>query len=301
MGRHRGLVPPGLLILFGAVALAANLNLLQWDSLYRLLDLWPVVLVLVGVELVLSGLTSRRVASAIGLVLIVLTAVGALVYVAIAPPIPTTSQVLDGSEPVSELSKAALDLSSGAAEVNVHGEALGDTLFKSHILYNSRQKPEVSFNRSTGTLTISDSSQGIGSFFGPRSKRRIDLALNSGLPWSIDVSGGASHVTLALGTEPVTGLSLTGGANNITVTLGKPSGTVEVVISGGASSVTIHRPAGVATSLHASGGANSVRLDDRHLAGFGDASAQTAGYDSAADRYAIDVSGGASNVSVVSP
>ena len=100
---------------------------------------------------------------------------------------------------------------------------------------------------------------------------------------------------------PVKSLNLSGGANNINITLGRPGGAVAINISGGASSVTIHRPAGVAVSLSASGGANSVRLDDRHLASFGDSTAQTAGYDTAADRYLIDVSGGASNVSVVSP
>lgn len=300
MGRYRGLVLPGLLILIGAVALAANLNVLQWDSLYRLLDLWPVVLVLIGADLVLRGLASPRTASAIGVALILLTAVGAIAYVAVAPPVPAGGQALDSNEPVGELTKAALDLSFGAADVNVHGESLGDTLFKSHIEY-SGEKPEVSFERSGGTLTISDRSQGFGLFFGPRGKRRIDLALDSGLPWSIDISGGASHVNLALGNVPVRDVNLSGGANNITLILGPPSGTVAIDVSGGASTVTIHRPAGVATGVHASGGANTVHLDTRQLAGFGDDSAQTAGYDTAVDRYAIDVSGGASNVSVISP
>lgn len=299
MGRYRGLVLPGLLILVGAVALAANLSLLQWDSLYRLLDLWPVVLVLLGAELVLRGIASRRVASAIGLTLILLTAVGAIAYVALAPPIPTGGQVLDSSEPVSGLTAAALDLSFGAADVTIHGESLGDTLFKSHIEYGNR-KPGVSFERSSGTLMIADN-QGFGLFFGPPGRRRVDVALDSSLPWSIDVAGGASHVTLALGGVPVKDVNLSGGANNITLTLGPPSGTVAVDVSGGASSVTIHRPAGVAIRVDASGGANSVRLDNRRLAGFGDSSAQTPGYDAATDRYAISVSGGASNVSVVSP
>ena len=299
MGRYRGLVVPGLLILVGAVALAANLNLLQWDSLYRLLDLWPVVLVLVGAELVLRGLASPRMASAIGLALILVTATGAIAYVALAPPIPAGGQVLDSSEPVSGLTSAALDLSFGAADVTIHGEALGDTLFKSRIEYGGR-KPDVSFERSSGTLTIADN-QGFGLFFGPPGRRRVDVALDSSLPWSINVSGGASHVTLALGGVPVKDVNLSGGANNVTLTLGPPSGTVAVDVSGGASSVTIHRPAGVATSVDASGGANSVRLDNRRLAGFGDSSAQTPGYGTASDRYAIDVSGGASNVSVVSP
>ena len=300
MGRHRGLVLPGLLILIGAVALAANLNLVQWDALYRLLDLWPVVLILVGVEVVLRGLTTRHAASAIGLVLVLLTALGAIAYVVLAPPIPSGGQTLDSSEPVSELSAAALDLRFGAADVNVHGESLGGALFKSHIEYAGR-KPDVSFDRPTGRLTISDSSQDFRFLFGPPGRRRIDLALETSLPWSIDISGGASHAVLALGNVSVRSVNLSGGANNVTVTLGRPSGTVAVDISGGASSITIHRPAGVAASLNANGGANSIRLDDRHLASFGESSAQTADYDTATDRYLVDVSGGASNVSVVSP
>jgi hypothetical protein len=300
MGRYRGLILPGLLIVVGAIALAANLNLLQWDSLYRLLDLWPVVLVLIGVELVLRGLTSRRVASAIGMALIVLTAIGAIAYVAFAPPIPTGGQVLDSVEPVSEVTAPTLDLSVGAADVRIHSEALGDTLFKSHIEYGGT-KPDVSLDRSNGTVSISDNNQGFPFFFGPPSRRRIDVAITNTLPWSVDVSGGASHVTLALANDALKEVSLTGGANNINLTLGEPTGTVAVDVSGGASTVTIHRPAGIAVAVHASGGANSVRLDNQHLGGFGDSSAQTAGYDSATARYAIDVSGGASNISVVSP
>jgi hypothetical protein len=48
-------------------------------------------------------------------------------------------------------------------------------------------------------------------------------------------------------TPPASGvrhLSLSGGAQHITLALGPPSGTVRVDVSGGASSVTIHRPTG---------------------------------------------------------
>jgi len=300
MGRNRGLVLPGLLILIGAVALAANLNLIHWDSLYRLLDLWPLVLVVLGAYLVLRSLTSPRRASAIGVVLVLIAGAGAIGYAVLAPPIPSGAKVLDSSEPVSELTAAKLDLRFGAADVNVHGESLGGALFKSHIEY-SGPAPNVSLDRSSGILTISDSSQGLRFWFGPPNRRRIDVAIASSLPWSIDISGGASHATLALGSVPVKAVNLSGGANNITLTLGRPSGAVAIDISGGASSVTIHRPAGVAVRLNASGGANSIRLDNQHLSGFGDSSSQTPGYDTATDRYAIDVSGGASNVSVVSP
>jgi hypothetical protein len=300
MSRHRGLVVPGLLILVGAIALAANLNLVRWDSLFRLLDLWPALLILIGAELVLRAAAPRRTAAAIGTLLVILAAAGAVVYMAAAPSIPGGAHVLDSTEPVGELSNASLDVAFGAADVNIHGAPLEGALFKSHIEY-SGQKPGVSLDRSSSTLTIQDNQRGIGFLFGPHGKRTINLSLSDSLPWAISISGGASHANLALGTAKVSSLDVSGGANNITIALGRPMGKVAVNVSGGASSVTIHRPAGVATSVTASGGANSVRLDDKHLAGFGDSSAQTSGFDGAADRYEIDVSGGASNVSVVSP
>jgi len=124
---------------------------------------------------------------------------------------------------------------------------------------------------------------------------------NTSLPWSLDVSGGASHATFDLASARVSDLSVSGGANNVTITLGPPSGTVSIDVSGGASSVTIHRPSGVPAEVVASGGASSVRLDDQALGGFGDSQAKSPGYDSATDRYEVDVSGGASSVKVVSP
>ena len=291
---------PVLLTPVGAIALAANLNLVQWDALYRLVDLWPALLILIGAELVLRTALPQRMAAAAGMLLVVLAAAGAVIYVAAAPAIPLSGYVLDSTAPGAGLTQASLDMGFGGAEVNIHGSSLEGALFKSHIQY-SGQKPDVSLDTSTGTVTVQDNERGFGFLFGPHGKRTIDLTLSDGVPWAISISGGASHATLALSSVKVSSLDVSGGANNITITLGRPNGKVAVGISGGASSMTIHRPAGVAAGITASGGANSVRLDDKHLAGFGDSSAQTSGFDAASDRYEISVSGGASNVNVVSP
>ena len=156
----------------------------------------------------------------------------------------------------------------------------------------------MSFDSGTGELNIQDTSQGLSLLFGPNGRRSLDLAINSKLPWSLDVSGGASHATFDLASAPVKDVGVSGGANNVTLHLGRPSGTVSIDVSGGASTVNIDRPAGVPADVSASGGASSVRLDNQHLGAFGDSEAKSPGYDSATDRYSISVSGGASNVSV---
>jgi hypothetical protein len=296
MARYRSLWLPGLLILVGAVALAVNLGLLQSASLYRLADLWPVLLVLLGAELILRSAAAPRVATAAGLALLLVAVAGAAGYVALAPPLPAGNQTLDRSAPVGNVTRPSLSLSFSGAEVNVHGEPLGDLLYRAHLRY-SGSAPQLTFDPGTGELDIA-ASPGLQFLFAPRGSRSLDLALNDSLPWSLDVSGGASSATFDISTVALAEVSVSGGANHVTLDLGKPTGTVSIDVSGGASTVSIRRPAGVAARVQASGGANSVRLDNQHLASFGDATAQTAGFAAATDRYDIDVSGGASNVSV---
>jgi hypothetical protein len=83
------------------------------------------------------------------------------------------------------------------------------------------------------------------------------------------------------------------------VTLPRPSGTVSVRVSGGASDVTIHRPAGVAARVRVGRGASKLAFDDQHFGAIGgETRLQTPDYGDAADRYDIEVSGGASKLTV---
>ena len=287
---------PGLLILVGAIALAANTGVLAWGSLYRLLDLWPLVLVLIGVELVLRSVADHRVATGLGLAVLMLAVVGSVAYVSAAPPVALGGS-FDTTGPVGGLQRASLSISSGASEITVGTQDLGDTLYNAHIVY-SGARPEVSLDGS-GELSIKARNENVlGFLFGPRGHDSIQLTLNSSLPWSVDVSGGASQVSLDLSSLSVSGVGISGGASQVRIDLGRPSGTVSIDVSGGASSVTLRRPPGVPVAVSVSGGATSVRLDGRAAGGIGSSELKSPDYDSASDRYSVDVSGGASSVVV---
>lgn len=296
MTRYRSLWLPALLILVGAVFLAANLGVIQWGSLYRLFDLWPLLLILVGVELVLRSSAEPRLASSLGLALVALAIIGAIVYVAVSPPLPAGG-TLDSSRPVGSLSRASLSLGFGGSNVKIHAEDLGDILYRAHLVYSGR-KPTISLDPATGELRIQQNSSGLDFLFSSGGPRSLDLAINSSLPWSLDVSGGAIHATFDLAPAKIKDVSVSGGANNLTLNLGRPAGTVSIDVRGGASSVTVHRPADVPADVTVSGGASSGRLDDQRIGGFGGGEAKSPGYDSATDRYDISVSGGASSATV---
>ena len=81
--------------------------------------------------------------------------------------------------------------------------------------------------------------------------------------------------------------------------LPRPSGTVPVRILGGASNVTIHRPEGVAARAHVGGGATNLTFDEKHFGAIGgDVNVQSPDYDAAVNRYVIEVTGGANNMTL---
>jgi len=126
----------------------------------------------------------------------------------------------------------------------------------------------------------------------------LNLQLNSTIPWKIAIDGGASTDTLNLTSVHVTSIELNAGASREDITLGVPSGTVPITVNGGAATVNVHRPKGVAVSATVSGGAANLTFDGRQSHAIGTVTAKTSDYDSASDRYQIQVSGGASNVTV---
>ncbi len=135
---------------------------------------------------------------------------------------------------------------------------------------------------------------------GNRPERPAEVALNAGIPWDVEVRGGASRLLADLSGLRLGTLKVAGGASRLEVVLPAPSGIVTVVIFGGASNVAIRRPEGVAARLRVDGGATNLTFDDRHIgAAGGELDLQSSGdYDGAADRYDIAVTGGANNLSI---
>lgn len=150
-----------------------------------------------------------------------------------------------------------------------------------------------------GIVTIRYSGAPASDWLDCRSQCAAEVALNTRIPWEIEVHGGASQLVADLRGLRLGSLSLAGGAGRLEVLLPLPSGVVAVTIIGGASNVAIRRPEGVAARLRVGGGATLLNFDDRHIgAAGGELDLQSRGYDGATDRYDVAVTGGANNVTV---
>jgi DNA-binding MarR family transcriptional regulator len=129
-------------------------------------------------------------------------------------------------------------------------------------------------------------------------KDRGEIALNPAVPWDIELRGGASRLSADLRLIDLRSFELTGGTSRVELTLPRPTGVVSIRITGGMSIVTIHRPPGVAARLILKGGAGQIVLDAQHVKGPGNLLLETPGAGSAAARYDVEITGGASRVAL---
>lgn len=294
--RYRSFFWPGVLIVAGVIALLVNSGVISTDRLNLLQDLWPVILIVIGLEL-FARRAFQGAAGEIAAVLIVVVAIaGAIAYVALAPTAGIGTHPLDASAPTGNVDRAAVEIDVGAANLTVTGSSdLGGDLYRAHIEY-SGPRPDVRFDRPTGSLRISQPNPGFP--FIQTHNFVLNLQLNPGVIWAITDNTGALTSTYRLANVHVRSMEFNTGASRDDLTVGTPSGIVPITFNGGALTVSIHRPAGTATSVAVSGGAVSLDADGRQTHAIGDANWESPNFSSATDGYRIEVNGGACTVTV---
>jgi hypothetical protein len=293
--RNRSYFWPAILILTGVIALVAETGVISGGRLLRLADLWPLILIVIGLELLNRRVLQNPRRDLATALIILLAAGGAVAYVAVRGPVSDSTQTMDTSDAVGSLNQATLDVDAGAATMTVEGSnSLGSDLYRAHIEY-SGGKPAVSLDRSTGNLRIFQNND--FAFFASR-RFVLDVQVNSAVLWNISANTGASNDTLKLSAVKVGSITLNAGASRTDITLGRPTGIVPISVDGGAITLRLHRPSGSEAFVHVSGGAVTLNADGRQFHGVGEESWQSAGYDGAADAFHVEISGGASTVTV---
>jgi DNA-binding MarR family transcriptional regulator len=203
------------------------------------------------------------------------------------------------SAPLGDLTAGALEFASGVAGVRIAALDLSsgseDALALLYAASFEGLQPAVRVQLGT----VSFRYRRIGPFEWGRAKHSGVVQLNTSIPWRIALRGGASAIVVDASGLRLRELKISGGVNKVDVYLPQPSGTVDVCLDGGVSRVQLQRPAGVAAQLQVHGGANRLDFDERRFGAVGgDAVLATPDWDAAADRYAFEIRGGASRLSV---
>src|SRR5258708_27789861 len=117
--RYRSYFWPAVLILIGIIALLVNSGVISTDRLNLLFDLWPVILIVIGLELLARRTIPGQNGDVAGVLIALLAAGGAIAYIAL-PPNPTTPGRLHCHATRANLTQAAPDIGSGGPTAAVH-------------------------------------------------------------------------------------------------------------------------------------------------------------------------------------
>jgi hypothetical protein len=134
---------------------------------------------------------------------------------------------------------------------------------------------------------------------GARARRdQATVVLDGSVPWKVEARGPLRGLTADLAAGTLVGFEAQ-GAGDVTLSVPPPSGHVRLRFAAGISELTIHRPAGVEVGLRVGGGASRLRLDDQVFRAIGgETTLRTPGFESADDRYEVEVLRGASGLTL---
>jgi len=200
----------------------------------------------------------------------------------------------DGGEyaaPLGSVKSGRLVFRNGASRLTLRAGYGMDDLYRARF---EGTAPKVEVEDGTVTFRRSRRFQ----LFDSR-RHAEEVTLNAAVPWEVEVRGGAAWIDADLSGLELSSFALKSGISDLALTLPEPSGVVPVRLSGGASKVSIHRPAGVEARMSVKGGASKLTFDEQSFDALGGkVRLQSLGYEGATDRFEIELSGGASELTV---
>lgn len=322
-----------ILLLTGVVLLLENLQVFDfyWGAVFKM---WPLIIVVIGINLLLPKRGAGRVIS-------LLVSVVALLFLA-SVGIRTPSGSLwnfenqgwsqrwsdrwedrqgdrrsdrrperrsrSGDARVSftntftrdydaGIRKANLRISGGAVSYEIE-EATSDYLFwaLNESTIGSHIFDYKNLSDTSAQLDFKMESAKENNWSLGSSKNEAKIRLHKDPVWNITLEMGAGSADFDLRDYQVSGLNMDCGASSIETKLGKPYGHSTLEFNGGAASVEIEIPADVACKIVV-----SSALTSKDFPGFdkqSDGTYTTPGYSEIGDRYTIRLSGGLSSFSV---
>ena len=297
-GRH--LVGPLMLLGAGVLLLLNNLQIVPWSVWREIWPYWPVLLVLLGLEAIVTG----RVAWGTLVLLVLLLPILGLVVTAsdlayrwndatrstAGPAVPLPRQPLEGATSAS----VEVEYGAGALDVGpLPPELAADTLADGRVYGHGSLRFDARSRLSNGRRILQISPGQAGNAF---DLGRLDLRLTPTIPIDLEIEAGAAETTLDLETLRVPNLSIQTGASKMRIVL-PARGETQARIEGGAAGIEVVVPPNVAARIVVDGGPNRVEIDERRFPRQG-GEYRSASFDTATDRVTLRIEVGASRLVV---
>ncbi|HET9809332.1 MAG TPA: DUF5668 domain-containing protein [Candidatus Limnocylindria bacterium] len=309
MNARRSLSWPLILITIGLVFLLVNFGYIPGVTAIQLLSLWPLLLILAGVDIAIGR---RWPLAALGIDVAVI-ALG-LTLLATQPTVFSGPFFFDhdaggvGQRDVSverrSVTSLSLDINGGAGRFRLSG---GSTmLVEAHSPNEDLRLRRADFDKSGEHADVRidhSASRRVGGVTAD-----VETRVASGVPTDLELNGGAGEFFIDLSDIMVSSAELNVGAASLTLTLPrpasptaspttKPTPEVKIEVNAGASSIVIDVPEGVEARVTTNGALLSLRSTNARVAASG-STAETAGYGSATARVTVRVTAGASSITI---
>ncbi|MBI5651857.1 MAG: hypothetical protein HZC40_15685 [Chloroflexi bacterium] len=296
--KPRSLIGPLILITLGVLILLANLGYLPFSIWQIAAQYWPLILILVGLDIIFGR---RSWLGALAILVLWIAVIGGVLWLAftqasgLVPMGATTTEQIN--QALGDIKTATIELNAGASSVFV--TALGsDTanLMEGKFAHpeSTRIEKKYSVNGTEGRLALNEEGNKITPL--NASSSRWDVALYAGIPLAIRVNGGIGNVNLDLGALTVTSLDINAGVGSVSA-LAPKTGATKIKINGGVGNATITIPPGVAAHIRADSGLGGIRIDETRFPKAGKIY-ESADFASAANKIEIEVDGGVGSVTI---
>jgi len=286
-GRRVRLVGPVILIGLGIVFLLNNLGVLAWSVWEVIFRLWPILLVALGLQIILSRLSVWG-----SLLALVLTGAILAGMLWMLGPDLGTGQVVAGEEVSQALggaTRAEVVIEPGVGSLHIEALPESANLIEGMIRVGRGQSVRRDFAvvGKTATFILQTKGATFGPFIGWSDQRSWDLGLAPEVPLELQVSLGVGLADVDLTGLTVSDLKVTMGLGRTTVTL-PDEGSFYAKIEGAIGETIIVIPAGMAARIRVDTGLAMSDLPDGYQQR--DDVYTSPGYASADDRVDLEVS-----------
>lgn len=272
--RHRsrgGVVGPLVLIFIGCVWLLQNAGYLPSNAWLNLWRLWPVILVLLGLELLLAHRVPGLVLASLAMLVLVVGAVATSLWVGRSTASGVVTRFV--STDLAGATQATVTMRFGAGELTMGPlvQPGPGQLAEMRYAGPAELAPEPRYAPTPGGLgrleyqtTDSAAASGLPPFLssGDADTLHLDVNLAPSVPIaSLQIQTGATDAHLDLSNLKVASTDISLGAASAWIRLPESAGKTTAHISSGAATITVEIPQGVAAQVRHHGGLSTLDID----------------------------------------
>jgi len=280
--------------------LLSNLGVIHGNPWTIMLQLWPVLLIALGLEILFGGSTGWR---AVVSALLGLALVGGILWILIAQPaIPglnfgsSNLQTTNISQPLNGVESARAELSFGAGTNKIYALSDSSNLIEGQLHTYGTPNFSVSTSGDRATIVLSPGTTSVPMVLPSVSEETWDVGLNSSVTYQLNLNVGVGQSKIDLTKLRISGGEIDGGVGTSELYL-PGDGKYRLAINGGVGTIRIYVPSNLAVRAEVNGGLGSFnRLPD--MQEVRDDVYETPNFSSAEDAVILIIDGGVGSISM---